>query len=637
MSADAGADASMPVDAAGDTSTSHDAGTDSPPDASPDAPPDVADANSPPPAPTKIDLVFVVENQREAAAEEQVLSLVVPDLLSRLLNPACVDGSGVPVPPSMQPSPTDTCPSGTQRDFPVILDAHIGLLSSSLGSFGADGCPDTTTTTCSNGASSTANDDHGHLVSRADPCAPGAVATYQSLGFLAWDPKSMLTPPGTTQIGDGTTPGLAQSLQNLLLGDGQNGCGFASQEEAWYRFLVDPAPYQTIGLTNNRVATMGTDSTLLGQRASFLRPDSLLLVFDVTHEPEESIKEYSSYPLFAQLNAGATPFHLPRARQECTTNGPLDPCCASCGQAAPNGCPVDPTCQSSPTYTDAEENLALRAFGLTSHKARYGIEFFYQPSRYVTALTSPTVTDATGQMVPNPLFASGRPPQDVFYATMTGVPWQLVARQKSGVPDLVNGVSDLDPKAVGGFKTYAELLERDPKGNVFWDDIAGDPENYVAPGSPYMQESTAPRSGTDPITGVAISPAGSPNGTNPINGHEFPIATPPGDIEYACVYPLLHPIDCSQPGAVCDCAGSGAAGNPLCDPNPNDSGNPTLQTRGKAYPGLKELAIAKGMGTQGIVTSICPAQLSDNTQGDYGYDAAAKTIVDAVKGRLRGQ
>ncbi len=445
-----------------------------------------------------------------------------------------------------------------------------------------------------------------------------------------------LSPPGETELGDGSMPGLTQSLQNLVLGDGQFGCGFESQDESWYRFLVDPSPYATIALNGQTVQTMGTDQTLLTQRQAFLRPDSLLLILELSDETDTSIKESSFFPLVAQELSNGLPFHLPTARSECTTKGPTDPCCASCGQTAPAGCAPDPGCTSTPTYTDATENLALRAFGLTSHKARYGLEFFNPPSRYVGALKDATVKDANGASVPNPIFAGGqRPPSWVFFGAITGVPWQLVARQYNGVPDLVNGVSSLDPKAVGGFKSAAELALNDTQGNAIWDDIAGDPENYVAPKSPFMQESTIPRSGTDPITQTAISPPKPPN-TNPINGHEWDIATPAGDIEYACVFPLASPIDCSVTGAICDCGGDPTAANPLCDPNPNDGMKPTLQTRAKAYPGLKELAIAKGLGTQGIVTSICVKQLTDSTAGDYAYRPAIRTIIDAVKKTIRG-
>jgi hypothetical protein len=52
--------------------------------------------------------------------------------------------------------------------------------------------------------------------------------------------------------------------------------------------------------------------------------------------------------------------------------------------------------------------------------------------------------------------------------------------------------------------------------------------------------------------------------------------------------------------------------------------------KAKAYPGLKELAVARAMGAQGIVASICPKQLSDPGAADYGYRPAGATIVSAV-------
>ncbi len=58
------------------------------------------------------------------------------DLMTGLANPACVDMAGAQYPPPCSP-PTGKCPVGTTRAFPH--DMHVGLLSSSLGSFGADG------------------------------------------------------------------------------------------------------------------------------------------------------------------------------------------------------------------------------------------------------------------------------------------------------------------------------------------------------------------------------------------------------------------------------------------------------------------------------------------------------------------
>ncbi len=612
----------------------------------------------------KIDLVLVVDNSASMADKQQILALAIPDLVKGLVNPKCLDNV-TNLPTATQPTdPTAGCPANSSREFPPVFDIHIGLLSSSLGTFGANGCPDPTPTTpCGPGAT---NNDHGHLVTRSDPCGQTApVATYQNLGFLAWDPKSALTPPGETAIGDPTqtppVPGLTTSLRDLVVGDGQFGCGFESQNEAWYRFLVDPTPYQGIQLVNNTVQTTGIDMTLLQQRTDFLRPDSLLAIINVTDETDTSIKEYSSYPLFAE-----TTLHLPLPRQECALKGPLDPCCASCGEPTPTGCPPAPDLHRRSTansYTQATENIQLRAFGLISHKARYGIEFFYQPSRYVAALTSPTVADANNKQVPNPIYSildkskpatAIRDSNLVFYAAIVGVPWQLIARQdKDGTPDLINGINTIAPNDVtlqGGFKSSAELDLKDAKGNTFWDDIAGDPENYVAAKSPYMVESTSPRSGTDPITGAVLSPVSTPNGGGAkvgpnggslINDHERtipPVGGPPGDIEYACVFPILAPIDCSVPGATCDCPpNSGVTDNPLCEPNPGNGNSLTLQTKAKAYPGIKHLAIAKGMGSQGIAASICAKQVADPTADDFGYRPAVKAIIDRLKQALHGE
>ena len=42
-------------------------------------------------------------------------------------------------------------------------------------------------------------------------------------------------------------------------------------------------------------------------------------------------------------------------------------------------------------------------------------------------------------------------------------------------------------------------------------------------------------------------------------------------------------------------------GPPLCDTT-----TPTTQVRGKAYPTIRELRVANGLGDQGVVASICP-------------------------------
>jgi hypothetical protein len=155
-------------------------------------------------------------------------------------------------------------------------------------------------------------------------------------GFLAWDPSTN-APAGAI----GTTAALNMAVTSLVTGDGQLGCGFESQNESWYRFLVDPSPYATITMTGDTSTPSTTanptavDTVLLQQRNDFLRPDSLLAIITVTDETDTSIKEFGIYPLFAQTTQGGQPYHLPHGTAACTAPppalGPLDPCCVSCG------------------------------------------------------------------------------------------------------------------------------------------------------------------------------------------------------------------------------------------------------------------------------------------------------------------
>jgi hypothetical protein len=71
---------------------------------------------------------------------------------------------------------------------------------------------------------------------------------------------------------------------------------------------------------------------------------------------------------------------------------------------------------------------------------------------------------------------------------------------------------------------------------------------------------------------------------------------------------------------------------PVCDDK-----SPTSQIAAKAYPTIRELLVAKMMGAQGIVSSICPIDVTDNAAGDdpdYGYRPAVAAIIDRLKGAL---
>jgi hypothetical protein len=604
----------------------------------------------------KIDLVLMIDNSRSMADKQQILVEAVPDLVRGLVNPKCVDPA-TGTPSAMQPAgPTDPCPDVTsKRDFNPVLDIHVGIVSSSIGGHGSDACPNSETFSCSGGATNTTNNDMGHLVSRLDACSGGTVSTYQGKGFLAWDPNGKHAKDPNPNVHTGalgqidinvstgavttTTPGIIPDFKDMVLGTGQIGCGYEASIESWYRFLVDPDPYKTIGVdSSGRANPQGLDDVLIQQRKDFLRPSSLLAIIGLTDENDCSVKEYGQFYFVNQQRDPSNPnknFYLPKARSECATN-PNDKCCRSCGQDQ-TGCPADANCPGS---LDAKtDDVNLRCWDT---KRRFGIDFLYPIDRYVTGLTQPTVPNRAGDMAPNPIFTDLDPTDDdsnvrdsslVFMAYIVGVPWQDIA------------VDPTDLKK--GFKTASQMAAPDMMGHTTWDYIIGDPDNFKPPLDPHMIESSGPRSGTDPLTGATISPPsttalGAPaSWPDKLNGHEYTTGTVmgvqlnPDDLEYACIFDLPQARDCSDPNVVaCDCSDP-KNDNPLCDDN--GTKGRTLQKRAKGYPGTRELSLIQKLGTQGIVGSICPAQLSDLNAPDFGYRPAVQTIIDRLKLALGGQ
>jgi hypothetical protein len=591
----------------------------------------------------KVDLLLMVDNSRSMADKQAILATTVPDLVRGLVNPPCVDGQGATA--SQPAGPLDACPAGTRRRLHPITDIHIGIITSSIGGHGSDACPETDTFSCPGGATNATNNDLGHLVSRQDPCAGGAIPTYQGKGFLAWDPAGKDTPPGEAAIGSITidpstgavttaTPGLVPTLKDLVLGAGQIGCGYEASMESWYRFLVDPEPYHTISVDPSKLTATphGVDDVLLQQRKDFLRPSSLLAIIGLTDENDCSIKEYGQFWFAAQQRDPQNPgknFYLPRARSECATN-PGDACCKSCGQDQ-GTCPADPNC-SNGSLDAKTDDVNLRCW---DQKRRFGIDFLYPIDRYTTGLTQQAVPSRTGELVPNPIFSDLDPTDDdsavrdpsmVLLTYVVGVPWQDLAR---------------DPHdAAKGFKNAGELSTPDASGHPTWDYVLGDPANFIPPLDPHMIEATAPRQGTNPITGDALAPPTTlPGpGPDPINGHEYTPGTQNGvqtvadDLQYACVFDLPVARDCSDPNVVsCDCSDP-KNDNPLCEPvTAGDPTSPrTRQVRAKGYPGIRQLALVKALGPQGIAASICPAQLSDLGAPSYGYRPAIQALLDRL-------
>jgi hypothetical protein len=560
----------------------------------------------------KLDLLFMIDNSSSMTDKQEILAQAVPDLVNRFLDPVCVDPKTfVQVGTRLADG---SCAVGVP-EFDPITDLHIAIITSSLGAHGATGiCDDALDV--QGGRKFPHNDDRGHLVARDTNDA--VVPTFQSKGFLNWQPGGG---------GSGALADLIAPFQSMVRGVGQHGCGYEASLESIYRFLVDPDPYQSITIDKTvsppvGVATLvGTDTVLLQQRADFLRPDSLVSVIALTDENDCSIVD-GGQGFYAILPAeGAPPTSLlSHGTTACLTN-PNDRCCINCGQPPQPGCTApadDPECKKG-AWSLAEDPVNLRCW---QQSRRYGHDFLEPIQRYVNGFKSSQVPDRTGTLVKNPLFSDLKcngvgcaPERDkalVYFAAIVGVPWQ----------DLAVDSTDLTK----GYLTAKQITD----GHV-WDKILGDPANPagpVAPSDPHMIESIAPRNGLAGTNGAPRADA--------IHGHEWdPSQDMPAnaDLQYACVFDLSAPKTCTS-AADCDCASPAMSKNPVCQDLATGAYS-TKQTRAKAYPGIRELQVMKGLGDQAIVASICPANTTDPMRADFGYRPVIAAIVNRLRPQLR--
>ncbi|MDB4942675.1 MAG: hypothetical protein JWP97_2209 [Labilithrix sp.] len=602
----------------------------------------------------KVDLLFAIDNSGSMGDKQQILSEAVPALLTGLLNPNCVDSEGKSVGKTADPNGNEGnkfgCPAGSTPEFTPVTDMHIGIVSSSLGGFGGDQCAVT-------GAGTTPrNNDKAHLISLGKDGLtqlPDA-----STGFLAWFPTNTANadakrhPKPAKPVTDFTA--LQDDFQNLVLGTGQNGCGLEAQLESFYRFLVQPDPWTQVTVQNG-VATLGAandiDTTVLQQRADFLRPDSLVAIIMLTDEDDSSADPLtvggqgynfmsSHFPGGNARADGTTT--APRGTSVCATN-PGDPNCTSCGFAADckpvdsAACQLlknDPNCQKDKGYyAGDEESLNVRFHRM---KERFGVDPQYPIQRYVDGLTKFRVPDRSTEHVvngnaigpylgagkcTNPLFAknlpraagaeicqlerSTRTPDLIFFAVVGGVP---------------NGLLHFDPN---------DPEKSRVKGDD-WNAILGkDPAHFNYEGiDPHMIQSIVPRPG---IPGPSATKGDNGSKTDPV-GRDWDTANE--DLQYACTFDLPTPkTGCTVNSGNCDCPSDKPGVNPpLCGPTAG------TQVKAKAYPTVREFMVVRALGDQGIISSLCPISLTvPKTDPTYGYNPAVKSIIDRLKNALTTQ
>ena len=580
----------------------------------------------------KVDILLMIDNSPGMGDKQAYFNAAIREIVQRLARPRCVDGSD----PTKLLGTSDAsgrCPAGQEPELPAVNDIHIGIVTSSLSARGGDICNPSDTTAVGLNAH---KDDRAHLVSRGGD-DEHAVADMQPSGFLAWFPSVPANAgrdAGTGGPVEGDAAMLEADFVDVLSGVHERGCTIESQLESWYRFLVQPDPYASID-PSDPAMWVGVDHTLLQQRHDFLRPDSLLAIVALSDEDDSEIDVRALGKQAYLWNQGG--FKPPRGTQSCATV-PNDPACTSC-KLAPNGGAGDPACGKGDfaASNDWGFDMNLRHVHM---KEKYGVDLQFPIARYVTGLTSPAVPNRDGEYPPgranyvgeakctNPIFAAQLPDGSetdpaklcnlrrglrtkdlVFFAHIGGVPSRLLHYKPS-----------------------------DPAGSALTDDdwiaiLGKDPEHYDYAGiDPHMLEAFAPRAG--------LAPPGSPDDADPDHGREWTTNAATGvDLQYACTFPLAKPRDCADPANrdACDCPSVPGTPHdrlpPLCDTST------TKQVRAKAYPTTREILLARKLGAQGILASICPIHATEETPDDplYGYRPAVGFILDRLRSAQSNQ
>lgn len=565
----------------------------------------------------KLDILLAIDNSISMADKQQLLVAALPDLIGRLANPYCVDSHRHPY-RELTPPVGEDCPPGPNgeelvREFLPVLDVHVGVVTSSLVEIGAHPCTIRTR--------AEAAGDLGHLFGSL-PRASG-VSGLNEWGFLEWGPE-------TEQAV------FEQQVEQMVAAVQENGCGWESTLEAWFRFLVDPAPHEQVvvtpcseGSTDECLEKAGVDEVILEQRRAFLRPDSVVLVIVLSDENDcSAVVDSRSWQLFSTSNQ-----RMARGTSVCDTD-PNDECCYSCEAERPVGCEADPRC-SEPVTDPYWDQSNLRCF---EQKRRFGVDVLQPLRRYVAALSQaeicPNETDlgierGCDDPVPNPLFSDldtgepiARKPGAAFLTTIVGVPWQDLAAETDIAGDPI----------VDNTLRYKSPDELESDGT--WDLLIGSTSD--PPGDPLMLESILPRTGTQPITGEAVAQPDAGPFANSVNGHERDI--PDGsDLQYSCIFPFPMPRDCAKRDPPCDCTNAfqgNSPNTPLCQ-DPGTGLYSTIQHSGKAYPPQRHVRLVRSLGQQGVLSSICARNTGDATLPDFAYRPAVAALVERIAPVLR--
>ncbi len=600
------------------------------------APAPTLDASWPTPrhvVPDKVDLLFAVDDSAAMADKQRVLASTVPRFVERFVRPRCRNADGTPN--GLTASADGLCASGTP-EFKPITDIHIGIVTSSMGNFGTPATCDTEGTNL-----------RGHLVNDGR----SAAIAHEPSGFLAYTGNA--TSAGTGAQNPYTdAEKFAGNFGAFINNLQERGCGYESQLESVHHFLVQPDPWKAIARDGDAARYDGVDLELLAERKAFLRPDSVVVVVMLTDEDDSSVDPLSiqgrgwlymantsnglTFPTYGKSGSGDQQTRTdrrygggttaPSGTSACKTDTnsiSCVPCWASKDRDS------DPSCKQ--TLSQEDDPAELRMYAM---KRRFGWDPQYPVRRYVDGFSAVRAPDRRGEHD-----ATGK------YVGTAKCVNPLFARELPAPTDDLDALCNLEPGP------------RDPS-QVFFAVVGGVPEDLLrTDGSLAKPRKTALSSddwqkilGANPATGdgTGIDPrmiaSATPRGvTQP--GYDWD--SKKGDLMFACTFELpkgdqrIGTTGTADPSTSVEStvfACSKYWDSPLCDRplTTNDATDTSLRTqvRAAAYPTLRPLRVAKGLGNQAIVGSICPTNLADPTSADYAYRPTIDAIVDRVSGTL---
>ncbi len=514
------------------------------------------------------DILLVVDNSASMADKQELLLAVLPDLIGRLVLPPCYDDFG-----RFQQTDTwqEPCPDGTPRPYDLLNHTRVAVITTSLALPGD----------CSEELG--VDVDQGHLLGSL-PRARDLVdelPAMKAAGFLEWTPTSRLSE-------------FSPQVRALLERVGHQGCRVEAPLEAAYRFLVDPAPVQSLvrrecdpsdeqqrcygpALDDNGAPLV--DEEVLKQRASFLRPESILRVLVIGDENDCSM--------------GAVGRLLPPSSDDGEELAPERSCLKpDSDEALPNLTPIERYGRGF-----SEPQLCFKTEGLSPERC---VESELTESALFDDLT---VEEGDGRVRAPP-----RPSSLVRLAAVVGLPWQDVAENPS-------------PLAPLSLRPARESLFEE---SIQWQWLLGDgDEASSVPEDPLMRQQRAPREGVNPATGIELSPPNSGALANPINGHERNIQE--DDVQSACIYPLVEARDCAEVG--CKCGSELGEGDPICQSPDGSYGE--QQRWASARPGTRQIAVVRELSehssTTGALASLC-AKTQDPSEVDFGLRPLADLL-----------